>query len=207
MLDITSLGTVAAAFFVAAASPGPATIAVMTVSMSAGRASGLCFGLGLSIGLAFWGIIAATGLGAVLQASSHALSVLKVVGGVYLLWLAYGAARSASRPSAAIGAKAQRDSGFMRGLILNLSNPKAVLAWMATLALGLGSGNGVWQVASATSLCVALGFAIYAGYAFAFSTPGAMGVYGKVRRWVDGAVAGLFALAGFGLIRSAFVRQ
>ena len=205
MLDITSLGTVAAAFFVAAASPGPATIAVATVSMSAGRASGLRFGAGLSLGLAFWGLVAATGLGAALQASSHALAILKVLGGAYLLWLAYGAARSATRPGPNV--EAPRGSGFMRGLFLNLSNPKAVLAWMATLALGLGSGSGVWQVVAATSLCMALGFAIYAGYAFVFSTPGAMGVYGKVRRWIDGAVAGLFALAGLGLIRSAFARQ
>lgn len=205
MLDITSLGTVAAAFFVAAASPGPATIAVATVSMSTGRTSGLRFGMGLSLGLAFWGLIAATGLGAVLQASSHALSVLKLLGGAYLLWLAYGAARSAARPATDV--VAQRGGGFMRGLILNLSNPKAVLAWMATLALGLGSGGGVWQVVVATSLCIALGSAIYAGYALVFSTPGAMGVYGKVRRWIDGGVAGLFAFAGLGLIRSAFARQ
>ncbi len=207
MLDITSLGAVAAAFFVAVASPGPATIAVATVSMSAGRASGLRFGMGLSIGLASWGLIAATGLGAVLQASSHALAVLKVLGGAYLLGLAYGAARSAARPSAAASVVARPGSGFVRGLMLNLSNPKAVLAWMAALALGLGSGSGVWQVALATSLCIALGFAIYAGYAFVFSSPGAMGVYGKVRRWIDGAVAGLFAFAGLGLIRSAFARQ
>lgn len=205
MLDFTSLGTVAAAFFVAAASPGPATIAVATVSMSAGRADGLRFGAGLSLGLAFWGLIAATGLGAVLQASNHALAILKVLGGAYLLWLAFGAARSATRqgPHTLV----PRASGFTRGLILNLSNPKAVLAWMATLALGLGSASSMWQVVAATGLCMALGFAIYAGYALAFSTPGAMAVYRKVRRWIDGAVAGLFALAGLGLIRSAFARQ
>ena len=207
MLDATGLGTVAAAFFVAAASPGPATIAVATVSMSAGRASGLRFGMGLSVGLAFWGLIAATGLGAVLQASSYALSVLKVLGGGYLLWLAYGAARSAARNVETTAVVAERGSGFTQGLLLNLSNPKAALAWMATLALGLGNDSGAWQVVSATSLCIALGVAIYGGYACLFSTPSAMGAYGRVRRWIDGAVAGLFALAGLGLTRSAFARQ
>lgn len=207
MLDLVGLGTVAAAFFVAAASPGPATLAVATVSMSAGRANGLRFGMGLSVGLAFWGLIAATGLGAVLQASSVALPILKLIGGAYLLWLALGAARSAIRKADVAAADAPAGRNFRRGLLLNLSNPKAVLAWMATLALGLNDGSGTWQVIAATCLCIALGFIIYACYALMFSTQGAMGVYARVRRWIDGAVAGLFAMAGFGLIRSAFVRD
>lgn len=43
------------------------------------------------------GLVAATGLGAVLQASTHLLAVLKIAGGDYLLWLAYGSAFSAIR--------------------------------------------------------------------------------------------------------------
>ncbi len=207
MLDIASLIAVAVAFFVAAASPGPATIALATVSMHAGRKAGLRFGTGLSVGLAFWGLIAATGLGAVLQASAYALSLLKLFGGLYLLWLAYNAARSVvqgGRVKAGVVAK-KRD--FNSGLLLNLSNPKAVFAWMAALALGLDSGSGAWSVISATALCIALGFIIYAFYALIFSTPGAMMAYARVRRWIEGLVAGLFVVTGFGLIRSAFSRQ
>lgn len=55
MLDVTGLVAVATAFFLVAASPGPATVALATVSMSAGRRAGWQFGLGLSLGLAFWG--------------------------------------------------------------------------------------------------------------------------------------------------------
>ncbi|MEP2715417.1 hypothetical protein [Pseudophaeobacter sp.] len=75
---------------------------------------------------------------------------------------------------------------------------------MSTLSLGLGDGDGVWQVALATSICVALGFFIYFVYAVTFSLPRAMSGYARVRKWVDGAVAGLFAIAGVGLLRSAF---
>lgn len=206
MLDLIGLGAVAAAFFIAAASPGPATIAVATVSMSGGRARGLRYALGLSIGLAFWGLVAATGLGAILEASSAALFYLKIVGGTYLLWLAYGAARSATLTNHNPIATAD-GSAFSRGLFLNLSNPKAVLAWMAALALGLNNGSSIWQVVAATTLCIALGFAIYAAYAVIFSTRGAMDTYQRLRRWIESATAGLFALAGLGLIRSAFARQ
>lgn len=207
MFDLASLTTIVAAFFIAAASPGPATIAVISVSMGAGRKAGLVFGCGLGVGLAFWGLVAAAGLGAVLQASSHALMALKLLGGVYLLWLAYHSAKSASRQPEVIKDTGQERRRFMRGLLLNLSNPKAVFAWMAVLSLGLGDESATRHVIVATAICMALGFLIYTGYALLFSTRGAMVAYGKARRWIDGAVAGLFAVAGLGLIRSAFVKQ
>ena len=136
MVDIVGLLSVSAAFFVVAASPGPATLAAATVSMSAGRKNGMQFGIGLSLGLAFWGLIAATGMGAVLQASTIALAALKIFGGAYLLWLAYRSFRSAQRESAEISKTHFDGKWFKRGLLLNLSNPKAVVAWIATLALG-----------------------------------------------------------------------
>lgn len=202
-MDVASLLTVGTAFFVVAASPGPATLATATVSMSAGRQNGLIFGAGLSVGLAFWGLIAATGMGALLQASSFTLMTLKILGGAYLLWLAYLSTRSACRKKTEISKVISNGNWFRRGLFLNLSNPKAVLAWMATLSLGISDSNGVWHVILATSLCVVLGFLIYSGYVLVFSTSGAMNVYARLRRWVDGVVAGLFAMSGLSLIRSA----
>lgn len=206
MLDLWGLATAGAAFFIVAASPGPATLALATVSMRSGRRNGFRFGLGLSAGLAFWGLLAATGLGAMLQASSHVLMALKVLGGAYLLWLACSSARSACQETGSVAFVRSHGAWFKRGLFLNLSNPKAVVAWMATLTLGVGNNNAILQVVLATSLCAGLGFLIYGVYAFVFSTAGAMKGYGRLRRWIDGVVAGLFALAGAALIRSAFAR-
>ena len=206
MIELESIIAIALAFFIVTVSPGPANIAVSTVAMSSGRRAGLLFGLGLSAGLAFWGVVAATGMGAVLQGTTYLLTALKIAGGLYLLWLAVQSARSAFKP--ADDAIRQRHEGqwFMRGLILNLSNPKAVVAWMAALSMGLGSGDSVTAVVTAALICMALGFANYAGYALAFSLPGVMSGYQRLRKWIDGAVAGLFALAGFGLLHSALSR-
>lgn len=206
MLDLSDLLSIVAAFFVVTVSPGPANIAVATVAMSSGRSRGLMFGAGLSVGLAFWGAVAATGLGALLQSSAHALMALKVIGGLYLLWLAYQSGRSTLRPQRHQADAPRQDSSFRRGLLLNLSNPKAIAAWMATLSTGLGAGDGSAQVITATLLCMVLGLLNYTGYALAFSLSGAMAGYQRLRRWIDGIVAGLFAAAGFTLIRSAFSR-
>ncbi len=134
------------------------------------------------------------------------LTALKVFGAVYLLWLAFQSWRSAVSPSVDKAAALTADRWFLRGLILNLSNPKAVVAWMAALSMGMGTGDGGVQLFIASLVCMALGFANYAGHALAFSRAGFMKAYQRFRRWIDGAVAALFATAGFGLLRSALAR-
>jgi threonine/homoserine/homoserine lactone efflux protein len=197
---------IALAFIVVTASPGPANIAVATVAMSNGRRSGLVFAFGLSFGLAFWGVIAATGMGAILEGSGLLLMTLKIVGGFYLLWLAFQSGRSAFSPG---NHSTFRESGtrwFIRGLVLNLSNPKSVAAWMAALSMGLGTGDDRAELITATLLCIAIGFLNFTGYALAFSLSGFASGYRRANKWINGTVAGLFAVAGIGLIRSAFSR-
>ena len=134
------------------------------------------------------------------------LVALKIFGGIYLLWLAFQSGRSALKNANSIHYAPSDRRWFARGLMLNLSNPKAIVAWMAALSMGLGVGDGSGHVFAATLICMALGFLNYASYAMAFSLPGFMAGYRRLRRWIDGIVAGLFAIAGVGLIRSAFSR-
>ena len=210
-MDPTGLPAIYAAFAIVAVSPGPANVAVSDVAARTGRRGGLAFGLGLGVGLAAWGLMAATGLGVALQASARALAVLKVAGGLYLLWLALQALRSATAcgppdPSAPIAARDTDRRHVVRGLLLNLSNPKAVVAWMAALSVGLdGRGDGA-GLAAALSGCIAIGFCNYAGHALAFSHPAVMRGHVRLRRWIDGTVAALFAAAGLTLLRAALAR-
>ena len=83
--ELASLSTVALTFFIVTVSPGPATISNATIAMQYGRKTGLSYGAGLSCGLAFWGIVAASGMGAILQGSLYLLVLLKIAGGLYLL--------------------------------------------------------------------------------------------------------------------------
>ncbi|WCN13993.1 LysE family transporter [Marinomonas mediterranea] len=206
MNDFVSLVSIGMAFFVVAVSPGPATISNATVAMSHGRKVSFIYGLGLSCGLVFWGGIAASGMGAVLQSSFYVLMVLKVLGGLYLLWLAFVSARSALQPESESTTSIQSRNWFFKGLLLNISNPKSVIAWMAALSIGLDANDSIWSVAAATSVCIVVGFAVNALYTLLFSMKGVMQGYQRCRRWVSGVVAGLFTLAGVGLIRSAFAR-
>lgn len=204
MIDIYSLSSIAITFFIVAVSPGPATLSNAVVAMHQGRKTGLIYGAGLACGLAFWGLIAASGIGVILHSSVYLLSVLKIMGGLYLLWLAFLSARSAWRPGLEKPIISTKRTWFLQGLLLNLSNPKAVLAWMAALSVGLGSNSDIYSIALATVVCMAAGLLVYVFYSIIFSVVSIMQVYKRFRRWIDAVVAGLFTFAGIGLIRSSF---
>ncbi|QIE46963.1 LysE family translocator [Pseudohalocynthiibacter aestuariivivens] len=206
MPDIPILIAVGAAFWLVASSPGPANLSNAAIAMRYGRGPSVIYGLGLSVALAFWGILAATGMGAILQASATALLVLKLLGGLYLLSLAWSSARSAANSEQTEPKAIPAGCWFWRGIALNLSNPKSVIAWMAALSVGLDPSAGVWSVVLTTSVCVVVAFFNNLTYSLVFSMGGMMAVYRRFRRWVDGVTAVLFSLAGFALIRSAFTR-
>ncbi|MFK7855625.1 MAG: LysE family translocator [Granulosicoccus sp.] len=203
-MDLLSLASTGLAFFLVAVSPGPATISNATIAMSHGRNKSLVYGAGLSCGLVFWGLIAATGMGAVLQGSLYLLTILKIIGGGYLLWLALQTGRAAWKPEMQTTPISADKRWFFRGLLLNMSNPKSVIAWMAALSIGLESNAGTGAVMAATLVCILVGFATNAIYSLVFSLDGMMLGYQRLHRKINALVAALFALAGLGMIRSAF---
>ncbi|MFK7938464.1 MAG: LysE family translocator [Roseovarius sp.] len=205
-MSLTSLLAVGLAFWIVAASPGPANLSNAAIAMRYGRKPSVIYGLGLSVALVFWGLLAATGMGALLQASVAALVVMKLLGGLYLLYLAWQSAKSAAAPSDVHVQDPRRGRWFWRGVVLNLSNPKSVIAWMAALSMGLDPAGSTMSVVVTTLVCCAVAFANNLTYSLLFSMGGMMALYRRFQVWLDGVTAVLFSLAGFALIRSAFSR-
>ena len=185
-------------FALAAGSPGPATLAVSAAAMSRGIRSGLSMAFGLSFGLTFWGILAALGFGSTVAQSAFALTVLKIIGGVYLLYLAANTARSSLRKDTGEQNTGGQRGGFRSGLILNLANPKAVLAWVAALALG--GAQTVQASVPMVVFCSMTGCLIYVIYALLFSRSRVMSFYRVYRGWIEAVFSALFAAAGLRLI-------
>lgn len=204
MINITNLLAISSTFFIITASPGPATLALASTTMSSGRNAGLRFCAGLTFGLAIWGVIAATGLGSALQTSNQTLSFIKLFGGFYLLWLAWCSAKSALSNKTDLASSINSNKSFGLGVILNLSNPQAVFVWMATLSLGASDNTSTLQVIVATVICIILSFLIYAFYALVFSIPKVMNWYNNAKKWIDTIVTILFTIAGMVLLKSAF---
>ncbi|WGH79214.1 LysE family translocator [Jannaschia ovalis] len=201
MTAVDSLLLGLATFAVVCASPGPAILTVVQTAMARGLRPALMLALGLSLALGVWGLLAAAGFGVVLAAAPSALLLLKILGGGYLLWLAFASGRAAASDEPV---RARAAAGFRAGLVLNLSNPKAVFAWTATIAVGTpAAAPGLaWLL---VPLATILAVAINGGYALVFSRRAMRRAYDRTRRWIDGMAAALFGLAGLALIRDGLI--
>jgi threonine efflux protein len=134
-----------------------------------------------------------------LQTSALFFSVFKIVGALYLFYLAYNAWRSALRGDHKVTSNDDSASNvlafFTKGLLLHLTNPKAPLVWLATLAVGVGDGVPSWFLIAAILICCLSSMAIFIGYALLFSTQRAARAYALVRRPVDAVLGLVFGAA------------
>ena len=118
--------------------PGPQMVFVMTQAAWRGHWGGLAALIGAQMGAIGWFVLAGLGLGGLAATSPQAFRLLALSGAGYLAWLglvalrASGAERSPTSKSAAQSAAKSRNA-FRDGLVVSLSNPKALVYVVALL--------------------------------------------------------------------------
>ncbi len=187
-------------------SPGPNVLAVMGTSMGEGRPQGKALALGISAGSFLWAVLTWAGLVTIITAYAWALVAIKIAGGLYLLWLAFKAFRSALQ---AVEPKARDLAGlrgarefFLRGLVIQMTNPKAAFTWIATMSLGLEAHAPLWvglAIVFGTTTVSLVGHQIYA---VAFSTRPMIAAYRRARRWMLAGLGSFFCFASYKLLTS-----
>ena len=115
--------------------PGPNSLLVLTHGALHGQRKTLFTVAGGALGFLLLIALSMLGIGALLQASAHALTVLKLVGGAYLVWLGIQLWRAppVHVQAEAAGADARGAALFRQGLLTAISNPKALLFYGAFL--------------------------------------------------------------------------
>ena len=117
------LALVLGAQVVALATPGPALVSISQKAIAEGRGPALMFGLGLGFGATSWVLASMLGLGLVLHRFPALLMAMTLLGGGYLIYIAWAIWRHANAPLAETAAP----NGFWAGFRLNVSNPKPIL--------------------------------------------------------------------------------
>lgn len=189
------------------ASPGPTNMAIMSVAMNSGRTSAMAVALGVLSGSLMWGLLASFGLSTVLAAWSGALIVMKIAAGIYLLWLAYKAGRSAmSGHKTATSAMGTGTEGFVklyiRGAGMHLTNPKAIFVWLSIVSMGLPVNPHISDSMLIVAGGACIGLFVFGTYAVAFSTEIVRKTYRSLSRWIDGTLACVFGYAGMRMLIS-----
>ena len=141
--DAAVLVAYSVACFVLFITPGPDMSLFLAKTVSGGRKAGIAAMLGAQAGCCVHTMLAALGVSALLAASATAFLVLKVVGGLYLLWLAVDAIRhgSALNVRREAGTEVSVWRTFVLGVGVNLTNPKVVLFFVTFLPQFVSAGD------------------------------------------------------------------
>lgn len=133
-MSLTTLLVFAGALFIAAATPGPSVAALVARVLSKGPRDVLPFIFGLWSGDAIWLTFAVAGLSAIATTFYHAFLVIKWLGVLYLLYLAWKM-WFAKPDSEAETLPEAKSSGrlFLTGLAIALGNPKIMMFYVALL--------------------------------------------------------------------------
>ena len=122
------------AWLIGGGSSGPATLALASTGMARGRKAALALAMGILVGSGAWAIAAAGGVSVAMVANAWLADSLRIIGVLYILWLAFKSIRSALRsgaPTMAAAMPAKPAKAFLGGLMLHVTNPKAILSWGA----------------------------------------------------------------------------
>ena len=142
------LGFLLAAIMIAV-TPGPGAVLSMSTSMRHGYWSALVAILGLQAAILVHLTVVAVGFGALIAASETAFSVVKFIGAAYLIWLGVQKWRSPPVPVDAEQVPARRGGLFLQGLLVNLTNPKAIIFIGALVPQFIDPGRSQFDAVSA----------------------------------------------------------
>lgn len=192
--------------FCALITPGPDFFLVSQTAVSRSRKDAVLVAFGICLGAMVWSLLALMGLNIIFEKMAWLKQGLLVAGGLYLCWLGYQMLRSAfSKSEQSIKQIVLPQSPylfFMKGLLTNLSNPKAVIYFGSVFSLFLA--NPLFdQHHSLLFIIIAIETLLwFLVVAFVFSLPTFRTAYQNFAKWIDGISGGIFTLLGVYLIGS-----
>jgi homoserine/homoserine lactone efflux protein len=112
--------------------PGPAVLFVASVSLGREARAGMAAALGILAANALYFALSATGIAALILASGRLFALLRWIGAAYLVFIGLRMLWARPAPTSAPAPRPVRRA-FLRGLVVQGANPKALLFFVALL--------------------------------------------------------------------------
>lgn len=198
-MTLTAFLAVAFLHLMVAISPGPAVLMSARTGVIEGLRTGFFFACGIGIGGVVWALAALFGLNLVFQAAPALLYALKIVGGLYLIYMAWGMWKSADQPldmTETTRPPRTAWSAFRLGLITQLANPKPAVLFSAIFVGTVPPHTPAW-VYAALLLVVFLNETIWnTVVARIFSFHRSKAAYISLKSIIDRCFGGMLAILG-----------
>ena len=194
-----------AILFIGASSPGPSVALLVGIASEQGRSPALIATLGIACGSMTINILTILGVGYFLSQTAWAMSLLRILGAAYLLYLAYGAFRKAINPPELQPMKPAHEASlrhFTTGYLLQLTNPKAISFWLAIASIGAVDNANVSIIVLFVAGAFLISFGGHGIWAVALSLKSVRKAYAAGRRWIELTLGGLFIYFSYKLVSS-----
>ncbi len=199
---LASFVTIAGVWLVTVLSPGPNFVATVHAALSRSRGHGLILAAGICLGTTIWATVSLFGLGLLFQTAGWLYVTAKLAGAAYLVYLGarmiLSARRSASLPDAG-GPRLSAGQAFRRGLLTDLSNPKAAAFFTSLFAVAVPPEAPLWFDASIVLAVVAIAGGWYAIVACLMTLDPVAALYRRCAKAVSALAGAVFIGAGLGL--------
>jgi threonine/homoserine/homoserine lactone efflux protein len=189
----------AAASLALLAVPGPAVIYVVTRSVDQGRAAGIVSVLGVETGTFAYALAAAAGLTGLIAASETGFTIVRYAGAAYLVYL--GVRKLLERGQTdADAVSGGRSRLFLRGLLVQLLNPKIAIFFLAFLPQFVDASGGpvALQILLLGTIFTLLAVLSDGAYVLLASAVGGWLRSGRARGWLAKVSGGVYIGLGVG---------
>ena len=182
--------------------PGPNFLVAARSGLTATRGRALLTALGIATGSVTWAFSAMVGLHALFLAFAWLYGAVKVLGGLYLLYVGVTVIRSAfaKQERAAEAAAPGRAGGYRIGLLTNLSNPKSAAFFGSMFLTLLPPQLTPVQALATLALVFAISLTWYSLVAVGFSLGFMHRGYQRIRRGLSACIGSLMLFFGLRLI-------
>ncbi|WP_167043031.1 LysE family translocator [Salinibacterium sp. ZJ454] len=192
---------------VLALTPGPDSFLTLRYSLR-GLRPGIAAGVGAAIGQLGWALLVGVGLAAIIEQSAEVYQVIKVIGGLYLIFLGIQAFRShRAKGGADAAAPVPATSAwraFAAGLLSNLTNPKVGLFFLAVVPQFLPQGaSAFWMTMLLGATLTVIGGLYLVLLALVAAKANAWLNRPRVSLTLERSSGGILAALGVGTIASA----
>jgi len=180
--------------------PGPSVLFVIGRALSIGRVGALLSVAGNALGMFAQVLVIAAGLGAILERSVLALTIVKFVGAAFLVYLGVQAIRHRKRVAEVVVTSRTRWRSLIEGVVVGVTNPKSVVFFVAVLPQFVVPASGAVAVQLIELGAVFVTLALICDSVWALGASAARSWFGRSPRRLSvlGASGGV-ALIGLGV--------
>ncbi|KOG09021.1 LysE family translocator [Streptomyces viridochromogenes] len=185
---------------VVVATPGTGVVYTLAAGLSRGRQASVVAAVGCTLGIVPHMLATITGVAAVLHASATAFQILKYAGVAYLLYMAWATLKDRQALAVDEGA-APLSAGrvIMRGVLINLLNPKLTIFFFAFLPqfVNPGEAHALPRMLALSGVFMLATFVVFAAYGIlAASVRSHVTSRPRVMTWLRRGFAGAFVALG-----------